>query len=100
MNKWLYITGLVIACLGNSLVRAQDVHFTQHFSSPLALNPASTGFFRGDYRVGVNHKEQWPWAIEPQFLTYNTSSAFAEWRIRGRKRKKKDWFGCGTNHIT
>ena len=95
MNKWLYITGIVMACQGNSLVRAQDVHFTQHFSSPLVLNPASTGFFRGDYRVGVNHKEQWPWAIESKFLTYNTSSAFAEWGLRGRKTKKKDWFGIG-----
>ena len=70
--------------MGNSLLTAQDVHFTQHFSSPLILNPASTGFFRGDYRVGANHKEQWPWASEAQFLTYNTSSAFAaQWRLFG-----------------
>jgi hypothetical protein len=36
---------------GSGLV-AQDIHFTQFFTNPLALNPAQTGYFNGNYRVG------------------------------------------------
>lgn len=37
---------------------AQNIHYTQFFNSPLTLNPALTGFTRGDYRVGIAYKNQ------------------------------------------
>jgi type IX secretion system PorP/SprF family membrane protein len=39
--------------------QAQDVHFTQYFTSPLTLNPANTGLVNCDYRVAGNYRSQW-----------------------------------------
>lgn len=39
--------------------RAQDVHFTQYFTSPLTLNPAQTGLTEQDWRVSANFRTQW-----------------------------------------
>ena len=38
---------------------AQDVHFTQYFTSPLTLNPANTGLVNCDWRVSGNYRDQW-----------------------------------------
>jgi len=38
---------------------AQDIHFSQFFSSPLYINPANTGNFEGDFRGVLNNKNQW-----------------------------------------
>ena len=38
---------------------AQDVHFTQYFTSPLTLNPANTGLVNCDWRVSGNYRSQW-----------------------------------------
>jgi type IX secretion system PorP/SprF family membrane protein len=40
-------------------VIAQDVHFSQYYFSPLSLNPANTGNYRGDYRFFGNYRTQW-----------------------------------------
>jgi type IX secretion system PorP/SprF family membrane protein len=40
-------------------VNAQDVHFTQYFTSPLTLNPALTGLTQCDLRLAANYREQW-----------------------------------------
>lgn len=39
--------------------KAQDIHFSQFFASPLNVNPANTGNFEGDYRFVFNNKNQW-----------------------------------------
>jgi type IX secretion system PorP/SprF family membrane protein len=39
--------------------QAQDVHFTQYFTSPMTLNPANTGLVNCDYRVAGNYRSQW-----------------------------------------
>lgn len=38
---------------------AQDVHFSQYFSSPLTLNPAQTGLIETDWRASANFRSQW-----------------------------------------
>lgn len=38
---------------------AQDVHFTQYFTSPLTLNPAQTGLTESDWRASANYRTQW-----------------------------------------
>ena len=80
-----------------SKAQAQDIHFTQYFANPISLNPATTGYFKGNYRLGVNHKSQWPWAIDQQFINYNTSSAYADFTMQGKKYKGKNWSGVGLN---
>ena len=50
---------------------AQDVHFSQYYLSPLSLNPANTGNFKGDYRIFGNYRSQW----RDISRAYNTFSA-------------------------
>lgn len=38
---------------------AQDIHFSQYYLSPLSLNPANTGNYKGDYRFFGNYRSQW-----------------------------------------
>jgi type IX secretion system PorP/SprF family membrane protein len=40
-------------------LKAQDIHFSQYYFSPLSLNPANTGNFLGDYRIAMNYRSQW-----------------------------------------
>lgn len=40
-------------------VNGQDIHFSQFYASPLTLNPAGTGNFKGDWRVMNNFRSQW-----------------------------------------
>lgn len=42
-----------------SKLSAQDIHFSQPEHSPINMNPALTGKFDGDYRVTLNHRNQW-----------------------------------------
>ena len=45
-----------ILCISAS---TQDLHFSQFMNSPLLTNPANTGFIPdGDYRLGVNYRNQ------------------------------------------
>lgn len=39
--------------------KAQDIHFSQFFSSPFLLNPANAGFINCDYRLTGIYKNQW-----------------------------------------
>ncbi len=38
---------------------AQDIHFSQHWGAPIALNPAFTGKFNGLVRGTFNYRNQW-----------------------------------------
>ena len=55
------------------LLKAQDIHLTQYYFSPLNLNPAYTGLFDGDYRIVANHRSQWAAVMDNQFLTSGVS---------------------------
>ena len=39
--------------------RAQDIHFSQFFETPLLRNPALAGIFTGDYRIQTVFRDQW-----------------------------------------
>jgi type IX secretion system PorP/SprF family membrane protein len=49
-------------------MRAQDTHFSQFYASPLTLNPAATGDFKGDWRINNIYRKQWS-AINPGYMT-------------------------------
>ncbi len=40
-------------------VSAQDIHFSQFYENTILRNPALTGIFSGDYKAGVNYRNQW-----------------------------------------
>jgi len=63
----LYLV-LVSSIIGD--VFAQDVHFSQYYLSPLSLNPANTGNFKGDFRLFGNYRSQWR-TLDKGYNTYS-----------------------------
>lgn len=62
MNKQLTIALITCILFFKGQVRqamAQDIHFSQYFTSSLSLNPALTGNFDGDWRLIDNYRSQW-----------------------------------------
>ncbi|RYY39597.1 MAG: type IX secretion system membrane protein PorP/SprF [Chitinophagaceae bacterium] len=81
----------ILALAGGS-ASAQDLHFSQFFNSPLSTNPANTGFIPdGDYRIGVNYRNQWSSIMS---VPYKTMSAFGDVQI-GKDRFQNGWIGLG-----
>ena len=82
---------LLLLCAGTGLnLFAQDIHFSQFYTAPLQLNPASAGFFNGKYRVGLNSKSQWNSVTKP----YQTLSAGVDAPVY-RRKIFRDAFGAG-----
>src|SRR6185436_5316950 len=78
-------------CLA-SCAFAQDLHFSQFMNSPLSTNPANTGFLpEGDYRMGVNYRNQWASIMT---IPYKTMSAFGDAQIL-QNRNDNGWMGIG-----
>jgi type IX secretion system PorP/SprF family membrane protein len=71
---------------------AQDLHFSQFFNSPLTINPANTGFIPGgDYRLGVNYRNQWSSIMS---VPYQTMSAFGDAQVM-QNQDNTGWMGVG-----
>jgi len=88
------LTSLLTICVC-FFCSAQDPHFSQYFSSPLTLNPATTGFFDGDYRVAINQRQQW-WNVGANF---NTTSISTDFKIAAERLPEFDTFGIGFSGI-
>jgi len=58
---------ITLLCTGVALQlhAQQDIHFSQYYSSPLFLNPATAGMFRGDMRTNLNYRNQWATVTRP-----------------------------------
>jgi type IX secretion system PorP/SprF family membrane protein len=63
------ILGLSAALLLAGSAVAQDVHFTQYFTSPLTLNPALTGLVNEDLRFAANFRTQWSTVSSNPYIT-------------------------------
>ncbi|MFI5133331.1 MAG: PorP/SprF family type IX secretion system membrane protein [Chitinophagales bacterium] len=71
---------------------SQDLHFSQFFNSPLLTNPANTGFIPdGDYRLGINYRNQWSAIMA---VPYKTMSAFGDMQVMQNK-DNTGWMGIG-----
>ena len=84
----IIVLGMLIS---SNLFGQQDPHFSQFFSSPLTLNPASAGIFNGDFRAIVNYRSQWG-AVSK---AYSTSAASIDMPIL--KKLNGGMFGFGLN---
>lgn len=67
IRTYLTLCFLALLCVGTN---AQDLHFSQHFNSPLNISPGLTGVFNGDYRVTGSYKSQWR-AVPVDYLTFS-----------------------------
>ncbi len=82
---------LALFCLGSSgTIKAQDIHFSQFYLSPLNLNPALTGVMNAQQRVTVHYRNQW--AAVAGSGAYNTYSASYD---RRAEVGQFDYFGFG-----
>jgi type IX secretion system PorP/SprF family membrane protein len=93
MRKILVVAVLVMI---SGFLKAQDPHFSQFFASPLTLNPAFTGKFDGQWRLAVNHRDQWP-SIPKAYVT--TSGSF-DFGILKDKIPANDVFGVGISGVS
>ena len=71
MKKSLLGLGMSLMLAGSAL--AQDVHFTQYFTSPLTLNPALTGLVPDDLRFAANYRNQWASVSASPYVTGTAS---------------------------
>jgi len=83
----LFFTILMIC--SKSIV-SQDIHFSQYNGSLLNANPAFSGFFDGDHRIGAIYRSQW--SSVP--VSYSTFSAFGDTKLK-TKNMKSDRIGVG-----
>lgn len=93
MRKF-FLTGLILTA--TLFGKAQDPNFSQFFVSPLTLNPALTGKFDGNYRLGLNFRNQWP-SINNAFRTYTASFDAG---ILKNRIPDYDQFGIGVLGLT
>jgi type IX secretion system PorP/SprF family membrane protein len=54
--NYLILSALLLTAAGT---RAQDIHFSQIYETPVFLSPANTGFFNGYVRAIANYRNQW-----------------------------------------
>ena len=57
--------------------RAQDIHLSQFYETPLLRNPALAGIFTGDVRVQAVYRNQWQSVTYP----YRTNALSAEYKF-------------------
>ena len=60
---------IILLSLLTSIGIAQDFHLSQFEASPMHMNPAMTGMFKGSYRLSMHQRNQWMSVISNPFLT-------------------------------
>ena len=68
-KKYILLNVLAITCFSLlfKVNYSQDFHLSQYESSPMLINPALTGGFKGDYRITLHHRSQWSSIISNPF---------------------------------
>lgn len=72
------VPAVCLALAMSEQLQAQDIHFSQFYENAVLRNPALTGIFSGDYKAGVNYRNQWSNISVP----FQTVLASVETRIR------------------
>lgn len=82
---------MALAALMGGEMSAQDARFSQYYNSPMRLNPALTGVFEGNWRVGANYRTQYGAILGK---AYNTYAFGAETKL---PLQSHDYIGIGLN---
>lgn len=89
--KKIFALATFVLCLA-PFAFSQDLHFSQFMNSPLLTNPANTGFTPdGDYRLGVNYRNQW---ASVTAFPYKTMSVFGDMQTM-QNSDNTGWLGLG-----
>jgi len=90
MNTFLRFLSFTLLLALSTAARAQDIHFSQFYMSPLNLNPAMTGVMNCNHRIVGNYRNQWASILKQ--AAYNTYSVSYDQKLPvGRY----DYFGVG-----
>ncbi|MBA3663930.1 MAG: PorP/SprF family type IX secretion system membrane protein [Bacteroidetes bacterium] len=89
MKKIYLFFALLFVVLSGPL-KAQDIHFSQVFETPLFLSPANTGFFNGYFRAIANYRNQW----SPMGKPYQTIGLSIDGGLF-KSKKRKAFVGMG-----
>lgn len=71
----LLLYGFCVFCM--CMAKAQDVHLSQFFNTPLLRNPALAGIFNGDLRLQTVYRNQWQSVGFP----YQTNALSGEYKF-------------------
>lgn len=77
-------------CMSGRLFAQADVHFSQFYEASILRNPALTGMFSEDYKVGVYYRKQWASISNP----FETKLLSAEGRV-AISQNSEDFFSFG-----
>src|SRR5882724_10747822 len=75
-EKIKYCLLIFVVCL-QTVTKAQDIHFSQFFETPLLRNPALAGIFTGDFRLQMVYRDQWRSVTDG----YKTGSLNGEFKL-------------------
>jgi len=90
-NNFLQYLVILLSSLSPICARAQaDIHFSQFYETSILRNPALTGVFEDDYKVGVYYRSQWSSISNP----YKTELVSAETHFAASK-VSDDFFSFG-----
>jgi type IX secretion system PorP/SprF family membrane protein len=89
MKRLVFISGMVFVFVAGKTM-AQDIHFSQYTTTPMALNPALTGLFDGNYRLSTNYKNQWSAITDP----FSTSYSAFDMNF-GKEKSSKGYLNAG-----
>lgn len=91
MKSFLKKIGCFVLLLsGGYAAQAQDIHFSQFYETSILRNPSLIGIFNGDYKVGVQYRNQWSSISRP----FETALLSGEVRIPV-KSEANDFFSFG-----
>jgi type IX secretion system PorP/SprF family membrane protein len=68
---------VALVCIFQNKIKAQDLHFSQFFETPLLRNPALAGVFSGDVRLQGVFRSQWGSVTVP----FQTTSLNGEYKL-------------------
>ena len=74
MRTSIHQSLLIIILFFATLVKGQEVHYSQFYALPVTLNPAMTGFADAPYRIAGIYRSQW--ASFAPFITQSLSAEF------------------------
>lgn len=83
MKTFLKSILLIIYSFNGNVGFAQDIHFSQFYEMPMLRNPALTGMFLGDIKVGTAYRMQWNGITTP----YKTTAIGAEFKLPSDENK-------------
>jgi type IX secretion system PorP/SprF family membrane protein len=92
MKKILLI---LLFAVDSIVAKTQSTHFSQFYSTPLLINPASTGLTPGPYRLAGNYRSQWNAAGSP----YTTVTFSGDAQILSGQLTEGNILGAGLTFV-